>query len=122
MVLSDGDNRSMRTLVGAIDAPAPVWRTPADVPAEGQLHITAFFRQAQRLRTLPELLTDVRANGLTVSLDTSLDPAGSFEGRATVLPHVDCLLPNDDELLGIVRALTGSATADREVAEGALPA
>lgn len=112
VVLSDGEERSAFTLVGAIDAPSPGWDTPADVPAARHLHVASFYLQPRRAAALPRILEVARAAGLTTSLDTNLDPSGAFEGLDEVLPLLDWLLPNRAEILGIAASLTGATHKD----------
>jgi sugar/nucleoside kinase (ribokinase family) len=112
VILSDGAERATLTLVGAIDAPPPPWRSPADLPAARHLHVASFYLQPRRAAVLPTLLLLARAAGLSTSLDTNFDPARSFDGLRDVLPHVDYLLPNRTELLGIAAALSVDDTTD----------
>jgi ribokinase len=112
VILSDGAERTTLTLIGAIDAAPPSWRSPADLPAARHLHVASFYLQPRRAAVLPALLLLARAAGLSTSLDTNFDPAGSFDGLRDVLPHVDYLLPNRTELLGIAAALSVDDTAD----------
>lgn len=122
VVLSTGPDRSMLTLTGAIDAPPPSWREPRDVPAARHLHLASFYLQPRRAAALPRLLPLARAAGSTISLDTNLDPRGEFAGLDEVLPHVDVLLPNTAEVLGIARAVAGLATTDPAEAARAVAA
>ena len=52
---------------------------------------------------LPAFLGRVRALGLTTSLDTNDDPAGRWQGVDALLPHLDVLLPNRDEVVALGR-------------------
>lgn len=121
VVLSDGASRATLTLVGAIDAPPPAWRTADDVPPTRHLHVSSYFLQRRRAAALPALLPLVRATGAVVSLDTNLDPADRYEGMAAVLPLVDLLLPNAEECRATARAL-GTETADLVAAARSLAA
>lgn len=107
IVLSNGPARSTFTFIGAIDAPAPPWRTPGDLPVARHLHVSSYFLQRRRAAGLPTLLALARAAGMTTSLDTNLDPTGRFVGLVEVLPHVDVLFPNREEALATATALTG---------------
>ncbi len=121
VVLSDGPSRATLTLVGAIDAPPPAWRSPADVPATRHLHVSSYFLQRRRAAALPALLPHVRATGARISLDTNLDPVDRYDGMAEVLPLVDLLLPNADECRATARAL-GTVTSDLVAAARSLAA
>ena len=47
---------------------------------------------------LPDVLRRGPGRRLTISLDTNDDPAGTWHGVDELLPHVDVLLPNRDEV------------------------
>lgn len=112
VVLSDGASRSTLTHIGALDAPPPPWQLPGDIPAARHLHVSSYFLQRRRAAALPDLLRLARTAGLTISLDTNLDPGGRFDGLAAVLPAVDLLLINADEALALARALTSYDPGD----------
>src|SRR5271154_738810 len=68
-------------------------------------HLSSLFLQTGLHQGLPALLAELRSRGLTVSLDTNDDPADQWGGVLDeVLPLVDILMPNEDELLRIARA------------------
>ena len=68
-------------------------------------HLSSLFLQTGLHAGLPGLLAELRTCGLTLSLDTNDDPADQWGGILDeVLPLVDILLPNEDELLRIARA------------------
>ncbi|MET1053598.1 MAG: carbohydrate kinase family protein, partial [Mycetocola sp.] len=71
------------------------------------VHVASYFLQPGLAADLPALLTRVRASGASVSLDTNWDPAERWSGLAEVLPLVDVLLPNADEVIAIAGALPG---------------
>ncbi len=76
----------------------------------GHLHVASYFLQPALAAELPVLLAEVRAAGVTVSLDTNWDPAEQWAGVLQVLAHVDVFLPNLSELraLGAVAGVTGT--------------
>ena len=86
------------------------------------VHIASLFLQPSLAGELPELLAEVRAQGITVSLDTNDDPARRWEGVAELLPRVDVLLPNRSEALALAEAVTGAPVADVPAAARALAA
>lgn len=108
VILSAGaSRRTTLTYIGAIDAPAPSWRVPEDLPSARHLHVSSFYLQRRRSQQLGNLLSLAHAAGMTTSLDTNLDPTGKFDGLAAVLPHTDILLPNRAEAVAIARAVSG---------------
>jgi sugar/nucleoside kinase (ribokinase family) len=67
-------------------------------------HLSSLFLQTGLHAGLVELLTELRSRGLTISLDTNDDPSGLWGNGSAgilnkVLPLIDLLLPNEDELL-----------------------
>lgn len=118
----DPTRRTTFTHIGAIDAPAPAWRTPADLPAARHLHVSSFYLQRRRAQQLGTLLALAHAAGMTTSLDTNLDPAGRFAGLTDVLPHTDVLLPNRAEALAIAATLTSREMTEPQEAARAIAA
>jgi sugar/nucleoside kinase (ribokinase family) len=76
-----------------------------DYLASGRhFHLSSLFLQTGLHPGLPALLKDLKSRGLTLSLDTNDDPADQWGGVLDeVLPLVDILLPNEDELLRIAK-------------------
>lgn len=67
-------------------------------------HLSSLFLQTGLHRGLPSLLAELKSRGLTISLDTNDDPADKWGGILDqVLPLVDILLPNENELLRIAQ-------------------
>lgn len=108
VILSTGDDRSILTLPGTIPA-----LTVADVDEAVRrlrprhVHVASYFLQPGLAADLPALLNRVRATGASVSLDTNWDPAERWSGLVDVLPLVDVLLPNAEEVLALAEALPG---------------
>jgi len=70
-------------------------------------HLSSLFLQTGLHAGLPKLFDDLKAAGLTLSLDTNDDPTGTWRGVLDLLlDKVDILLPNEDELLRIADAAT----------------
>jgi sugar/nucleoside kinase (ribokinase family) len=62
-------------------------------------HLSSLFLLKGLHNGLPELLRDLKRRGLTLSLDTNDDPENRWNGvLQEILPLVDVLLPNDDEV------------------------
>ncbi len=115
VVLSTGSDRAILTLPGTIptlsadDVRAAVARmTPAGLR---HVHVCALFLQPTLTAQLPAVLTEIRAAGITTSLDTNDDPAADWAGVQALLPHLDLLLPNRSEAIAIARA-TGAEVSD----------
>ena len=61
-------------------------------------HLSSFFLLRALRPRIPELFSQMKASGLTTSLDTNDDPEGLWaEDAKTVLKSVDIFLPNERE-------------------------
>lgn len=75
-------------------------------------HLSSLFLHRGLQADLPDLFKELKARGLTLSLDTNDDPEDKWDGvLARILPYVDILLPNQDEVCRI---------AHRDTLDGAL--
>jgi sugar/nucleoside kinase (ribokinase family) len=67
-------------------------------------HLSSLFLQCALQPDLPYLFRELKSRGLTLSLDTNDDPADKWEGvLPELLPLIDILLPNQDELCRMTR-------------------
>ena len=61
-------------------------------------HLSSYYLQRALLPRVSELFQQLKARGLTISLDTNDDPDDRWEGGlGEVLQHVDVFLPNERE-------------------------
>jgi len=58
------------------------------------------------------VLAAARARGMTTTLDTNWDPTERWVGMEAVLPHVDVLLPNLEELRALAAGLHAQERTD----------
>jgi sugar/nucleoside kinase (ribokinase family) len=125
VVLSRASDRALLTNPGTI--PTLTAREVLDAVAATRVlglrhtHFASLFLQPALAADLPAVLAEIRAQGLTVSLDTNDDPADRWAGMAELLPHVDVLLPNRRESLALA-ATIGGAQPSVEAAARALAA
>jgi sugar/nucleoside kinase (ribokinase family) len=112
VVLSRTSDRALLTNLGTI--PTLTAREVLDaVTAHRALglchtHFASLYLQPALAADLPAVLAEIRAQGLTVSLDTNDDPADRWAGMAELLPHVDVLLPNRREAFALARTIAGA--------------
>lgn len=67
-------------------------------------HLSSLFLLRGLHDGLPELFRELKRRGLTISLDTNDDPDNRWGGILDeLLPWVDILLPNDDEVCRMAR-------------------
>jgi sugar/nucleoside kinase (ribokinase family) len=70
-------------------------------------HLSSLFLQPGLHAGLPQLFRDLKAAGLTLSVDTNDDPTETWRGVLDLLlDTVDIILTNEDELLRIADAAT----------------
>jgi len=68
-------------------------------------HLSSLFLQTGLHAGLPQLFDELKAAGMTLSLDTNDDPSGTWRGVLDLLlDKIDILLPNENELLRIADA------------------
>jgi len=68
-------------------------------------HMSSLFLQRELLPHVPDLFRQMKAAGLTTSLDTNDDPDDRWDsGLEEILPHVDILLPNEREAMKMSQA------------------
>ena len=119
VALSHGPDRAILTALGAMTS-----LTARDVPAvllarARHVHVSSYFLLERSLGPgLAAMLADARATGVTTSLDTNWDPAGTWgDGRLrAALAQADVLLPNEAEAMAI------AGEPDLPAAAGALTA
>lgn len=104
VVLSDGSDRAILTHTGTIDS-LRLKNLPLDELTRARhVHISSYFLQPGLAPQLPEVVAELRAHGVTISVDPNWDPAGAWgNGLASLLAFVDVFLPNAAE----ARALSG---------------
>ncbi len=126
VVLTGPEDRAVLTHLGAIPqlnrADVQTALDQAVLDGAKHLHVASYFLLSELIPELPGLVEDAQARGLTTSLDTNFDPAERWEGVTDLLPHLDLLLPNRQEVLGLAARLTGPTPDDIEAAAAVLAA
>jgi ribokinase len=107
VILSTPEDRAILTVPGTIPTLTGerVSRVLDARDAPGLLHVASYFLQPGLARDLSGVLARARAQGWATSLDTNWDPGEEWAGLDVVLPHLDLLLPNRNELRAIAGAL-----------------
>jgi sugar/nucleoside kinase (ribokinase family) len=112
IILSAPEDRAILTVPGTI----PMLRATDVLAAAARVrhvHVASYFLQPTLAAELPELFAELQSRDITTSLDTNWDPAEKWLGLAAVLPHVDYLFPNLEELRALAGDL-GTAPGDNE--------
>jgi ribokinase len=117
VILSAPADRSILTLLGSI----PTLTGDAVLAAAAgatHVHFASYFLLPGLAEELPSVLQTLRSRGITTSLDTNWDPAERWAGLAEVLPLVDILLPNLEEVRAIAASLGVTGDWDEDLARG----
>lgn len=123
VILSAPGDRSILTLPGTIPLlTADAVRAAVESVRPDHVHFASYFLQPVLAGELPGLLSWLRGKGIQTSLDTNWDPAERWEGLAGVLPNLDYLLPNREELHAIAGAIGGAASQSDEAAASTIAA
>lgn len=102
--LSGPHDRAMLTYAGSIAALRAEDASMDVIRHARHLHVSDFFLQQGLQSGLAGLFGRARASGLGISFETAWDPTGGWDGGlADVLPLVDVILPNEQELKHIAR-------------------
>jgi len=107
LVLPHGKNRHILTYPGIMSALTVDDLDLGYLTSARHFHLSSLFLQTGLHAGLPELFDELKAAGLTLSLDTNDDPTGTWRGVLDqLLDKIDILLPNEEELLQIADAST----------------
>jgi len=107
IVLPHGKNRHILTYPGIMSALTVDDLDLSYLTSARHFHLSSLFLQTGLHAGLPQLFDDLKAAGLTLSLDTNDDPTGTWRGVLDqLLDKIDILLPNEEELLKIADAAT----------------
>lgn len=112
ILLHHGATRHILTYLGIMAELTVAEIDRAYLSRTKHVHISSLFLQKGLHAGLPELCRELRASGITVSLDTNDDPDNRWGGILDqMLDCIDLLLPNDDE----ARRMTGSDDLDHAI-------
>jgi sugar/nucleoside kinase (ribokinase family) len=104
ILLHHGDQRRILTYPGAM---FEMSRADLDIDylaSSRHFHLSSLFLHRALQADLPKLFQELKSRGLTLSLDTNDDPEDKWDGvLPQLLPYIDILLPNRDELCRIAR-------------------
>ncbi|RRA49825.1 carbohydrate kinase family protein [Acidipila sp. EB88] len=113
VLLHHGDTRHILTYLGAMAKLTVADLDQQYLASARHFHLSSLFLQTGLHAGLPGLFRELRATGMTISLDTNDDPEDRWSGVLDeLLDEIDLLLPNEDELLRIARQPTLEAALD----------
>lgn len=94
-------DRSMLTVLGAMEEIVPDLVTDALLAQTRHWHIASFFLLEQLHDFWLSFLQKLKTQGITTSLDTNWAPAGDWDRVKPLLPLIDVFLPNENEAMAI---------------------
>ena len=104
IMLHHGGSRRILTYPGAMFEMSRADLDLDYLSSARHFHLSSLFLQRGLHACLPDLFRELKRRGLTLSLDTNDDPEDRWDGvLEEVLPYLDILLPNDDEVRRIAR-------------------
>lgn len=104
VILLRGADRAILTYSGAIGALRLDEIDRSLFARARHVHIGSYFLLDALRPDVPQLFDAAHANGMTTSIDTNYDPAERWDdGVADALARADIFLPNEAELLAILR-------------------
>ncbi|MGI6705234.1 MAG: carbohydrate kinase family protein [Clostridia bacterium] len=104
VALNKGDDRAMLTYNGSIDAVGIEDVGNDMLRWVRHLHIGSYFLMKKIQPHYPAIVRKLKEYGATTSLDTNWDPEENWDGGIwQILPYIDILLPNENELLAIAK-------------------
>ncbi|GIJ45473.1 sugar kinase [Virgisporangium aliadipatigenens] len=118
VILSEPGDRAILTQTGALAALRPEDVTDFVLSQARHLHVGGFYLLPSIVDGAAGLFARAKAAGLSTSLDTNWDPSGKWAGVDALLPHLDYLLPNAEELSALTGLSDVEAAAASLVARG----
>jgi sugar/nucleoside kinase (ribokinase family) len=113
ILLAHGSGRRILTYPGVMFEMTVADLDMDYLAASRHFHLSSLFLQKGLHAGLPQLMRELKRMGLTLSLDTNDDPENRWDCiLKEVLPLIDILLPNEDELCRIARRDTVEASLD----------
>ena len=98
VLLPHGAVRHSLTYLGSISELTREYLDIERLKDARHLHLCSLYLQRRMHESLPALLREVKAAGLSISLDTNDDPADAWGAPLfDLLPLIDFLMPNEDE-------------------------
>lgn len=113
LLLPHGQRRHILTYLGAMAEMTVADLNFAYLASSRHFHLSSLFLQKGLQAELPTLFDQLKAAGLTLSLDTNDDPNDMWGGVLDeLLDKIDLLLPNEDEIMRIARKATLEESLD----------
>lgn len=118
--LSGRQDRAFVTYLGTIDSLTRADVTDAILLSARHVHVGSYFLQSRLRPDIAAILAHARQLGLTTSLDTGFDPAGTWDGGVLeAIAHATVFLPNEVEAPAIAGVADPLEAARRLARTGA---
>ena len=107
ILLDHGGSRRILTYPGAMFEMSEADIDLDYLASSRHFHLSSLFLHKALQPSLPAIFRELKRRGLTISLDTNDDPDDRWDGVfEELLPYLDILLPNEDEVRRIARRST----------------
>ncbi|HEY3927064.1 MAG TPA: carbohydrate kinase family protein [Candidatus Koribacter sp.] len=103
LILPHGKERHILTYPGAMNELRYDGLDLAYLKTARHFHLSSLYLHRGLVADVAQLFREMKAAGLTTSLDTNDDPEDRWERLDEILPHVDIFLPNAQEACRIAR-------------------
>lgn len=121
VILNNDVDRAILTYPGTIGRLGREHLPLEDLVTARHVHVTAYFLQHRLASQLPDLVGQLRAAGVTVSVDPNWDPDGDWDsGLRSLLGSIDILFPNAAEARAIVGEPDARVAALKLASDGTL--
>jgi sugar/nucleoside kinase (ribokinase family) len=121
VILNNDVDRAILTYPGTIGRLGREHLPLEDLVTARHVHVTAYFLQHRLASQLPDLVGQLRAAGVTVSVDPNWDPDGDWDsGLRSLLGSIDILFPNAAEARAIVDEPDARVAALKLASDGTL--
>jgi sugar/nucleoside kinase (ribokinase family) len=103
LILPHGKERHILTYPGTMFELRYTDLDIAFLASAKHFHLSSLYLHRGLFPEVPRLFRELKALGLTTSLDTNDDPEDRWEGLEEIFPHVDIFLPNRREACRIAK-------------------
>lgn len=102
IILAKTTDRAILTFPGSIPELRSAHIDLTLIDRSRHIHVGSYFLLEKLQEGLPEIFSIAKKKGLSTSLDTNWDPHDCWD-ITSIIPFVDILLPNENELRNITR-------------------
>jgi sugar/nucleoside kinase (ribokinase family) len=112
IILAKATDRAILTFPGTIPELQMSHINLGIMDRASHVHVGSYFLLDKLQRDLPEIFRIAKEKGISTSLDTNWDPNGRWD-IGSIIPFIDILFPNENELLNLTRETDLSAGLEK---------